>query len=126
MAVATDSSTFIAYAGGDTGRDVDLLIRSLQAGDLALPPVVATELLSQPGLPSSLRTNILKLPMLDLGAHDFWIRAAASRSAVLSRKLRARLADSLIAQSCIDADVPLITRDGDFRHFAMHCGLKLA
>jgi hypothetical protein len=31
-----------------------------------------------------------------------------------------------IAQSCIDADVKLITRDRDFRHFATHCGLKLA
>jgi predicted nucleic acid-binding protein len=36
------------------------------------------------------------------------------------------LGDALIAQSCIDHDVPLITRDTDFRHFAKHCGLKLA
>ena len=26
----------------------------------------------------------------------------------------------------IDHDLPLITRDADFRHFAKHCGLKLA
>jgi len=32
----------------------------------------------------------------------------------------------LIAQACIDNDVALITRDADFRHFAKHCGLKLA
>jgi len=34
------------------------------------------------------------------------------------------LADTLIAQICIDHDVPLITRDKDFRHFAKH-GLRL-
>jgi predicted nucleic acid-binding protein len=36
------------------------------------------------------------------------------------------LADALIAQSCIDHEISLIARDGDFRHFAKHCGLKLA
>jgi predicted nucleic acid-binding protein len=45
---------------------------------------------------------------------------------LLARKLRARLPDTLIAQSCIDHDIPLIARDTDFRHFAKHCGLKLA
>jgi predicted nucleic acid-binding protein len=41
-------------------------------------------------------------------------------------KLRARLPDALIAQSCIDHDVALITRDRDFRYFAKYCGLRLA
>jgi hypothetical protein len=63
--------------------------------------------------------------MLDL-AEGYWIRAAATRANLLSRKLRARLPDALIAQACIDNDVALITRDADFRHFAKHCGLKLA
>jgi predicted nucleic acid-binding protein len=45
---------------------------------------------------------------------------------LLARRLRARLADTLIAQSCIDNDVALITRDADFRHFAKYCGLRLA
>jgi predicted nucleic acid-binding protein len=57
---------------------------------------------------------------------DYWLRVAETRKYILSRKLRARLADTLIAQSCIDHDVALITRDTDFRHFAKHCGLKLA
>jgi predicted nucleic acid-binding protein len=37
-----------------------------------------------------------------------------------------RLADTLIAQSCIDHHVPLITRDVDFRHFAKLGMLVLA
>ena len=40
--------------------------------------------------------------------------------------LKAKLADALIAQCCIDADVPLIARDADYRHFERWCGLKLA
>lgn len=38
---------------------------------------------------------------------------------------RARLGDALIAQACIDADVPLLTRDADFQVFAEVGGLKL-
>jgi hypothetical protein len=45
---------------------------------------------------------------------------------LLLKGLKARLADALIAQCCIDADVPLIARDSDFRHFKRWCGLKLA
>lgn len=31
---------------------------------------------------------------------------------------KAKLADTLIAQACLDHRVPLVTRDLDFRHFA--------
>jgi predicted nucleic acid-binding protein len=68
---------------------------------------------------------IRDIPLLEVDK-DYWLRAADTRKKILSRKLRARLADTLIAQSCIDHDVALITRDVDFRHFAKHCGLKLA
>jgi predicted nucleic acid-binding protein len=71
------------------------------------------------------RRLCLELPLLEL-SEGFWERAAASRAIILKRKLRARLADTLIAQACIDNDVALITRDHDFRHFATHCGLRLA
>jgi predicted nucleic acid-binding protein len=40
------------------------------------------------------------------------------RSRVLAAGRRARLADTLIAQSCLDHDVSLVTADRDFRHFA--------
>ncbi len=123
--IAVDSSTFIAYVQGDRGRDVEALDGILLSGDVALPPVVVTEVLSQPGLPNTHRTRTLGLPQLEL-MPDYWLRAAATRSVLIQRRLRARLADTLIAQSCIDHDVPLITRDGDFRHFAKYCGLRLA
>jgi predicted nucleic acid-binding protein len=90
-----------------------------------MPPVVLTEILCQSGLPDRHRRLCLGLPLLEL-SEGFWERAAASRAIILKRKLRARLADTLIAQACIDNDVALITRDHDFRHFATHCGLRLA
>ena len=123
--MAVDSSTLIAYLQGDQGRDVDAFDKSLAAGDLAVPPIVLAEVLCQPKLPEKHRALVLALPRLDI-LTDYWVRAAASRSIVLARGLRARMADTLIAQSCLDHNIALIARDGDFRHFAKHCGLKLA
>lgn len=123
--IAVDSSTVIAYIQGDSGIDVQLLETCIGSNELVLPPVVLAEVLSDPKLPSTHSSLMRSLPLLEI-TEDFWSRAAISRSKVLARKLRAPLADALIAQSCIDHGVPLITRDADFRHFAKHCGLKLA
>ena len=69
--------------------------------------------------------NIVRgLPALEVRS-GFWIRAAATRSRILAKRLRAGLADTLIAQSCIDNRTPLITRDGDSSHFSAYAGLDL-
>jgi predicted nucleic acid-binding protein len=123
--IAVDSSTIIAFIQGDSGTDVDKLDAALAAGTVAISPVALTELLSESRLPQRHENFIRSLPLLEI--HDgYWIRAAKSRAAILSQKLRARLPDTLIAQAAIDHDLALIQRDGDFRHFAKHCGLKLA
>lgn len=123
--IAVDSSTLIAYINGDAGPDVDLFDGMIGNNDIALPPVALTEVLSQPNLPARHYELIHAIPLLEIDK-DYWLRAAELRKNILSRKLRTRLADTLIAQSCIDHNVALITRDTDFRHFARHCGLKLA
>ncbi len=122
--IAADSSTVIAFFQGDAGRDVELFDKALESANLALPPVVLTEVLSDPGLQSNFADLIRIIPILEI-RFGFWERAAATRARILSRRLRARLADSLISQSCIDHQTPLITRDTDFRHFAEHAGLKI-
>jgi predicted nucleic acid-binding protein len=66
--------------------------------------------------------NFVLLPVLD----RYWQRAGDARRLLRKNGYRAKIADALIAQSCIDHDVALITRDADFRHFAKYCGLKLA
>jgi len=44
---------------------------------------------------------------------------------VLAKRRKARLGDALIAQSCIESGVPLLTRDRDLRAFAAAAGLAL-
>jgi predicted nucleic acid-binding protein len=123
--IAVDSSTVIAFLQGNRGADVDVFIAGLRAGDVVLPPVVLTEILSDPHLPAEHRSAVLEWPVLDI-LDGYWRRAAESRAKLLSFKLRARLPDTLIAQSCIDHRVSLIAQNGDFRHFAKYCALKLA
>ena len=54
-----------------------------------------------------------------------WERAGILRASVLKQRKKARVADALIAQSCLDQSTPLVTRDRDFRHFAAAAGLPL-
>jgi predicted nucleic acid-binding protein len=122
---AVDTSTQSAFIQGERGTDVEQFEARLPSSDVTQPPVVLTEWLSEPHLPAKHRAVVLDLPVLEL-SDDFWIRAAATRALLLAKRLRARLPDTLIAQSCLDNNVALITRDTDFRHFAKHCGLRLA
>jgi predicted nucleic acid-binding protein len=123
--VAIDTSTWVAFVQGQDGADVERLDRSLASGNMAFPLIVLTEILSDPKLPAQQRAIVLNLPTIEV-TEGYWTRAAATRGKVLEHQLRARLPDTLIAQSCLDHDVALITRDRDFRHFSKHCGLRLA
>jgi predicted nucleic acid-binding protein len=122
--IAADTSSLIAFLQGDEGDDTDLIQSALDHQQLALPPVVLTELLSDAGLPRPVRTLLAGLPILDLEP-GFWERAGVLRASVLTQKKKARVADALIAQSCLDQSTPLVTRDRDFRHFAAAAGLPL-
>jgi predicted nucleic acid-binding protein len=123
--IATDTSALVAYLQNETGADMDLLEAAALSGQLRLPPVVITEILSDDAsrkMLGELLSDVLSLHPTD----GYWERAGATRRLLRQKGLKAKIADTLIAQSCIDHDVALITRDGDFRHFAKHCGLKLA
>jgi hypothetical protein len=86
---------------------------------------VVTEILSDPAARPLLASPIEDLELLAI-RDGYWQRAGDIRRILKQKGLRAKIVDALIAQSCIDYDVALITRDADFRHFAKHCGLKLA
>ena len=115
--IAVDSSSWIAYLAGASGPDVAAVENALAERQACLPPVVLTELLSDPKLPRAVAELLAELPLLDPSA-GYWERAGRLRSRVLAAGRKARLADVLIAQSCLDHRVVLITRDRDFRHFA--------
>lgn len=122
--IAVDTSSFVAFLKGDAGDDVELVQSALDDEQLVLPPAVLCELLSAPGLPREVRTLLTALPILDIEP-GYWERAGLLRASVLERRRKARVADALIAQSCLDQSTPLVTRDRDFRHFAQAAGLPL-
>jgi predicted nucleic acid-binding protein len=122
--IAADTSSMIAFLQGDPGEDVDLIQSALDHQQLALPPVVLTELLSDPAVSRQLRTLLAGLPILNVEP-GYWERAGLLRAAVLKQMKNARVADALITQSCLDQSTPLVTRDRDFRHFAKTAGLSL-
>lgn len=115
--IAADTSSWVAFLSGESGQDVDLLDRALAEGQVCLPAPVLTELLSNPALADKVVQSLLELPLIE-PSPGFWLRAGRLRAEVLRQKRKARLADALIAQLCIDEDVLLITRDSDFRAFA--------
>lgn len=122
--IAADTSTWIAFFGGATGKDVELLDRALGDRQVLMAPAVLTELLSDPKLPQDVRATLADVPLLEI-TDGFWRRAGELRALVLGKRRKARLGDALIAQSCLDGGVPLITRDRDFRAFAAASGLDI-
>ena len=122
--IAVDTSTWIAFLQGDGGEDAELLDRALQDRQVLMVPAVLTELLSDPKLPSEVSRTLSELPLIEVEA-GYWQRAGELRAKVLAKRRKARLGDALIAQTCIDRGIPLITRDRDFRAFAGAAGLDL-
>lgn len=122
--IAADTSTWIAFLQGETANDTELLDQALQDRQLLMVPMVLTELLSDPKLSVDVARTLCDLPAIEIG-NDYWQRAGALRAKVLAKRRRARLGDALIAQSCIDGGISLLTRDRDFRAFAEAAGLKL-
>jgi hypothetical protein len=117
--IAADTSSWVAYLEGGRGEDTQLLERALQDRQVAMAPVVLTELLSDPKLPSGVAKTLAEIPLVEIKA-GFWQRAGELRARVLAKRppRRARLGDALIAQCCVDGGIPLLTRDRDFQAFA--------
>jgi predicted nucleic acid-binding protein len=122
--IAADTSTWVAFLEGRAGEDVVLLDQALEDRQILMVPVVLTELLSDPKLPIRVADTLSEVPSIEI-ALGYWQRAGGLRAKVLARRRKARLGDALIAQSCIDGGVALLTRDRDFQAFAEAAGLDL-
>src|SRR6266851_8566725 len=118
------TSTWVAFLEGGEGKGAQLLDRALKDRQVLMAPVVLTELLSDPKLPSGVAELLSQVPLIEIEP-GYWQRAGALRAKVLARRHRARLGDALIAQTCVDRGVPLISRDRDFRAFAEAAELDL-
>ncbi|SRR5712691_1568532 len=115
--IAADTSTWIAFLGGAPGQDAELLEQALTDRQMLMIPAVLTELLSDPVLASAVAETLSEIPMIEVEP-GYWQRAGLLRAKVLSIRRKARLGDALIAQTCIDRGIALLTRDKDFRAFA--------
>lgn len=122
--IAIDTSSLRRWSRNEAGADVSRTDRAILNGEAALPPVVLAEALSSPAVEQRFVDFVLTLPLLDVD-EGYWQRAGDLRRSVLRDGFKAKLSDALIAQTCIDKNVPLITHDSDFRHF-MRAGLILA
>ena len=122
--IAADTSTWIALFKGIGCEDVEMVDRALIDRQVLMVPVVLTELLSARNLSPDVARILSELPLVEVTA-GYWQRAGVLRARVLAKRRKARLGDALIAQSCIDREIPLITRDRDFHAFAEAAGLDL-
>ena len=121
--IAIDTSSLRRFLDGVAGRDVDLIRDAVAHGRASVPPVVLCETLSDPAIPAGLAEDIASLPVLEI-FDGYWMRAGLLRAGLIKSGYKAKLADVLIAQSCIDHQLPLVTHDRDFRHFT-RSGLRL-
>lgn len=122
--IAADTSTWIAFLEGSGGTDTLLLDQALGDRQVLMAPAVLAELLSDPKMPSNVSEMLCELPILNVEA-GHWQRAGKLRAKVIGKGRKARLGDALIAQSCLDHGIALITRDRDFRAFTEAAGLHL-
>ena len=123
--IAADTSSLVSFFKNETGKDVEIINQCFLNENLVIPAIVLTEILSDPKLPAYFKPALFNIPFLEI-KENTWKRAGENRALLIKNKFKARLGDALISQICIDNNVILITRDADFRHFAKHCGLKLA
>lgn len=123
--IAVDASVAIPWFEGGDYPEVRRMDELMRARQIVFPAVVVTEVLSGPAVGEWV-ANVLSrssvLPILE----GYWIRAGQLRSRVRAAGRKARLADSLVAQACVDSDLALLARDSDFQAFAELGGLRLA
>jgi len=122
--IAIDTSSLIAFLAGDSGGDSEAVETALEQKQAVFPPVVLAELLSSPALSAEVETIFLEIPLLTI-TPDYWHRTGKLRAKLIAKGFKARLADCLIAQSCLDHEIPLITRDADFKAIAKLTPLRL-
>ncbi len=123
--IAVDACVVISFLAGESLPEVDTFAILLGTERAVLAPSTVTELLSDPrgGVETASMIDGLKILPIEDG---YWRRAGLLRAAVKRAGRKAALGDALAAQACLDAGVPLLTSDDDFKAFSELAGLKLS
>jgi len=122
--IAIDTSALVAFFHDEGGNEVGGVELAFESHCAVFPSPVLTEILSDHKLSPAVIELLQQIPLLEVKP-GYWERAGLLRSRILKRGYKARIADSLIAQACIDHAVPLVTKDGDYRHFSKYAGLQI-
>ena len=123
--IAADTSVIIDFFQGRETTCTRQIRYALDRGMLVLPPASVTELFSNHEARKDVEELVAAVEILSITS-DYLQRAGLLRAKIRKSGHKATLGDALIAQSCIDHSVPLLTTDTDFRHYAKAGGLKLA
>lgn len=122
--IAVDSSVVIRWLNGVRHPACDALDSALARFAVRLPPAALAEVLSARTIEPAAAAFLATVPVLPV-YDGYWARAGALRGAVRRQGRKAALGDALVAQSCIDADIPLLAVDSDFAVYADLGGLRL-
>ena len=122
--IAVDACVVIYFLGARSSVRGRAFAALLANDEAVLPPSIVAELLSDPkgGADRGLDARPQVLPLED-GLLAPGRTSTGEGSAERSQSGAGR---RLAAQACLDADVPWLTSDGDFRAFAEIARLKLA
>lgn len=121
--IAVDTNVLRRYFRGVIDSHTAMVADAINSDDAFLPPIVLTEAMSTSDLRDHEFIKTCSLPLLTL-FNGYWLRAGNLRRQLITDHRTAPIADCLIAQACIDADVPLVTDDGGFSRY-IEFGLKL-
>ncbi len=100
--IAVDTSSLRRFLSGAKGQDVDAVADAIAHRSIVLPPVVLTEILSDRSADATAPV-LTALPSLEV-THDYWARAGQLRALVIAAGHKSKVADALIAQSCLDRE----------------------
>ena len=121
--ICVDTSTWSEFFDGQDTVATEKLKKLLAQNQIIMSEVVLCELLSSHKLPVELKFFLKEFQRIGLRSQS-WELVGEMRCQLLKKGLKAKLPDCLIAQTCIDANTPLLTSDPDFRHFKKF-GLQL-
>jgi predicted nucleic acid-binding protein len=122
--VIADTSVWIDHFLGKPGADLELFRSALNEGRVVMSPTVLSELLSSTAMPPEVERALSEMPFAT-PAPDFWKDAGKLRRTLAKQGVNASLADCLVAQSCLEHRLPLLTRDQGIKKFAAKAGLAL-
>lgn len=120
-----DTSVWIDYFRGDEGADLARFRLALNEGRVVMAPVVLTELLSSTEITADVEKKLDELSFAE-PSPSFWKEGGKLRRRLARLGFTASLADCLVAQSCLERGLPLLTRDKSIQKFAPRLGLALA